>query len=295
MKRSLPFILILLLIGGCIWAQENLRERGSKLSLLMERADSGDAKALYDLAYLHDIGFDTISVDTVLSTALYLKSAEKGYAPAMNFIGFRYYKGESVDKNIDSALYWIRKAGDAGDITAAANLGYLLTEGEGVKHDEEEAVKWLTIAAEEGVKEAQLKLLDLQQDIWDALPPDSALSLGAHYYTGKAPIIGTHILKNAADAGNSKALALLGDAYSKGFGVPYNHQLAIDYFYQAAVGGDPSAQFILGELLEIFPDALNNQKDISPSQTISQYWFEKAEQKGVTDSESAYQELINIP
>lgn len=289
MKRFLPVLIIIVLLCGCIWAQEEMRDYRPALRQLVERADSGDAKSLYELATLHDRGFDTIPVDSVRSSALYLMAAEKGYAPAMNFIGFRYYKGEAVRRDIDSALYWIRKAGDAGDITAAANLGYLLTEGEEVPHDDEEAVKWLTIAAAQGVREAQFKLVDLMEDKWAALPMDSSLSLGIKYYTDKAPVVGIVLLSYAAEAGSPKAMALLGDAYSKGWGVPYDHQKAIDYFYQAAEGGDPSAQFIIAELLEFFPDnARNYDKDAS-------YWYEQAAAAGVTDSETAYQRLSAFP
>ena len=309
MKRFFPTLIIFLLLFGYMWAQEAIPEHRISLRQLVERADSGDPKALYDLAYLHDIGYDSIQVDSLLSTALYKKSAEKGYAPAMNFLGFRYYKGEKINKNIDSALFWIRKAADVGDITAAANLGYLLTESDEIPHDENEAVKWLTIAAEHGVNEAQLKLIDLKGETFRNLDADSALIIGTEYYVGKAPILGTFILEGAAEAGIPKAQALLGDAYSKGLGVPYDHQKAIDFYYEAARGGDPSAQFVIAELLEIFPDALNNLNikttefetpAIEPRQSDTDihtpsYWYEKAAAQGVTDSETATRSLLSIP
>ena len=284
-----------MLCGG-VWAQDEVKRQRDALQDLIEKAYGGDAKALYDLAYLHDIGYDSIPVDSLRSTLLYLQSAEKGYPPAMNFLGFRYYTGEAINKNIDSAIYWIRKAADSGDITAAANLGYLLTESDEIPHDYIEASKWLTIAVQEGVTDAQLKLLDIKKEEWLNLTPDSALVLGAKYYTGKAPIIGTEILQTASLGGIPKADALLGDAYSKGIGVPYDHQKAIDHFLKAAKGGDPSAQFVIGELLEIFPDALNNQPGMENTDMIfPDYWLNKAAENGVTDSESAYQHLITIP
>ena len=268
---------------------------------LVERADSGSPKALYDLARLHESGYDSIFVDSVRSMALYRLSAEHGYAPAMNYIGFRYYTGSDINKDIDSALYWIRKAANNGDITAAANLSYLLTESPDFPHDEEEALKWITIAAEGGVNEAQVKLIDRMSSSWEALPADSALQIGMKYYLENAPIMGVKLIEMAAKQNNPKAMAILGDAYSKGLGVVYDHQKAIDYFYEAALSGDPSAQFVIAEMLEIFPDAIhsNLEKYLSGAShgemTDPTFWYEKAQEGGVTDSEKAYEKMFSFP
>lgn len=277
-----------------VWAQETFSPVRKALQELVKRVEIGDAKAMYDLARLHDSGYDSISRDTLRSTALYLASAEKGYAPAMNFIGFRYYKGEGVIQNTDSAIYWIRHAAEKGDITAAANLGYLLTESTLIPHDFEEAEKWLLIASEEGVTEAQIKLAEMMKDKWAALPSDSALKLGKSYYLGKAPVIGVELLEVASHYNDPKALALLGDAYAKGIGVPYNHQKSIDFFYKAAIGGDPSAMFVIAEMLDIFPDALSSDTILRENNNAG-YWYEKAASSGVTDSDKAYELLYSLP
>lgn len=288
--RLFPALLILALTGGCLWAEEQVSAQRLALRELSQKASEGDAKALYDLARLHDLGYDSIPVDSVRSTALYLLAAQKGYAPARNYIGFRFYKGEGVDKNLDSAVYWIQKAADQGDITAAANLGYLYADSPDFIHDEEEAVKWLSKAIEGGIPEAQEKLLELRGEVWRSLPSDSALSLGIHNYLGNAPIVGTFLLETAAMQRNPKALALLGDAYSKGIGVPYNHNKSLEYFFSAAKEGDPSAQFIIAELLEFFPDIHLSDDMGSPSE-----WYEKAKSEGVSDSETAYRRLYSQP
>lgn len=291
MRKLLPFIW-LILFGGILLAQE-LTERRLALRQLVERAASEDAKALYDLARLHETGYDSIPVDSTRSMGLYMLSANKGYAPARNYIGFRYYTGDGVRQDLDSALYWIRLAAEEGDITAAANLGYLLTEGEGVKHQEDEAIKWLSVASEAGVNGAQIKLTELKEKEWKELPADTLLTTGIKYYVGKSPIVGTRMLELAAQKQNPKAMAVLGDAYSKGLGVPYNHQKSIDYFYEAAKMGEPSAQFIIAEMLEFFPDGI--PVDASGEETGADYWYEKAKEGGVTDSEKAYELLFSVP
>ncbi|MCH5238654.1 MAG: sel1 repeat family protein [Muribaculaceae bacterium] len=294
MKKLLPVILIVAcIIGAIAGSRESSLDPATHdaLRLLVQRAEEGDVKSIFELARLHDSGFDTIHIDTLRSSALYLEAARKGYPPAMNFIGYRYFTGEGIRKDVDSAIYWIRSAALAGDITAAANLGYMLSEGNEVEADQAEALKWITIAAEAGVRDAQLHLLELKKDEWEISGPDSALYVGTRYYLGNAPIIGVKLLETAAKSGNPKAAALLADAYSQGRGVRYDYQKSIDYLFDAAKKGDPSAQFILAELLEIFPDALQSSDDnySSPS-----FWYEKAAASGISDSEAAYLLLYSL-
>ena len=300
MKRWLPILMLIGFLGGALRAQDEISEQRLALRKLVERADSGDAKALYDMARLHETGFDSIPVDSIRSRALYLLSAEKGYAPARNYIGFSYFRGEGIREDKDSALYWIRLAADEGDITAAANLGYLLTEGRGVVHDKDEAVKWLGIASEGGVTGAQIKLVELKEDDWKDMPVDTLMSMGIRYYIGKSPVVGARMLEIAAEKGNPKAMAIMGDAYSKGIGVPYDHKKSIDYFFKGAEGGNPSAQFIVAELLEFFPDEIRTQipsdsNSGNGSEKGPQFWYELAKDAGITDSEKAYESLFKFP
>lgn len=306
MKRFFPLLLIIALIGGCLWAQSETPEIRAALNGLIQKAESGDAKALYDLARLYDTGYDSIPVDSLKSTALYLESAQKGYSPARNYIGFRYFKGEIVNRDVDSALYWIRAAANDGDITAATNLGYLYLHSDEVNHDENEAAKWLMIAAEEGVIDAQNELLNLKSAEWDTIPADSAFSLGVKYYIGKAPIIGVKLIEIASREHNPRALALLGDAYSKGRGVAYDHKKSMDYFFQSAQQGYAPAQFIIAELLDILPDSLelllspensgNKTDDASFGDIYSaQFWYEKAAEGGINNSDDAFNNLLALP
>lgn len=298
MKRAFPLIIISFLLIGSLLAQVD-KSADNGLKSLIEKADQGDSVAIYYLAKVYDTGYDSIVPDSAVSTALYIQSAERGYPPAQNFIGFRYYNGEHVSKNIDSALYWIQKAANAGDLTAAANLAYLYEESPFINHNEEEALKWLDIAAKGGIKEAQVRLVDLMEEKWKDLPGDSALSLGLEYYNGKAPLVGIKLIEIAAKSEIPQAWALLGDAYSKGLGVVYNHQKSIDYFYKAADAGNPSAMFIIAELLEFFPDSKPSWQTTDTVQTEeleekeASYWYQKAQESGIGDSETAYQKLLS--
>lgn len=334
-------------------------------------AAKGDPKGLYDLAVLHDMGYDSIPVDSARSTALYRLSAQAGYAPAQNYLGFRYFNGEGVRENVDSALYWLAKAAGQGDAKAANNLGYLLAYSDRVSRDYPQAMKWFRKAADAGVAtaeslladlyrqglgtppdtvtaealynkailhglhDAELKLLAMKGRTWERLPADSALLLGQYHYTHRAPLIAVTLFETATQSSNginvdsnqnnvglwhvaeptkAKALALLGDAYSRGVGVPYDHDKSVEYYLRAALSGDPSAQFVIAELIDIFPDALTSSEStpssesissfestssrpalppLTPEQQTASYWYERAASQGIIDAEAATLRLLN--
>lgn len=294
-----------------------------------QKAASGDAKSLYDLAMLHDMGYDSIPVDSTRSTLLYRLSAERGYAPAQNYIGYRYFNGEAVRRDVDSALFWMAKAAGNGDTKAANNLGYILANSELVTRDYPQAIYWLTKAADaglpsglsqladlyrlglgcqadtnraetlyveaiqKGLHDAELKLLAMKGRQWETLPPDSALSLGKYHYSHGAPVIAVTLFENVASGKDysADALALLGDAYSRGLGVGYDYARSIRLFYEAALRGNPSAEFVIAELLDIFPDTLDSLSS-DPDRANAAYWYERAAEHGITDAATAIARLL---
>ena len=164
MKKRLPLFRILPLLTlmlGMVAVAAVPESSRQALRQLIQRAEKGDAKALYDLGVLHDTGYDTIPVDSARSTALYRLSAEKGYAPAQNYLGFRYFNGEYIKQDVDSALYWLAKAAGNGDVKAANNLGFLLSNSDVVTRDYKQAIYWLTMATEAGLPAAAGNLADL--------------------------------------------------------------------------------------------------------------------------------------
>src|SRR5262249_50838573 len=102
-------------------------------------------------------------------------------------------------------------------------------DGEG----EKEGVHWLTVLAEQGQVQAQLKL-------------------GMEYYDG------TRVSKNhsealkwlikAAENGKIEAYNNVGLIHEKGLGVPKNPNMAFDNYRKGAERGDNKAKFNLGRL-----------------------------------------------
>lgn len=298
---------------------------------LRVRAEEGDAESLYILANLYDRGFDSIPVDTVRSLELYRLSAEKGYAPAMNYLGYRlisgdlegkegalegiqwlekaaeagdakaasnlgwlYMEGRYTEKNMNKALHWLEKAADANLPTAQSILGDLYREGLGVEADTLRADSLYRTAFEGGLADAGYKLADLNSELYKSLPPEEKVREGKYYYYRYAPSEGVKLFYQAADEGNAEAMALLGDAYTRAVGVPYDHNLSLKYYAKAAIKGNHAAQFIIGELLEIFPDALAGLEETGEELPSDDpfYWYEKAAEGGITDAEKAARSLM---
>lgn len=329
------FLLPLVLIAAgcfCLFA----RSASEELDELSARAEGGDGEALYILATIYDNGYDngvdSIPVDSIESTRLYRLSAEAGFLPAMNYLGYRLLRGEGgAERDTAEGLKWLAKAASQGDAKAASNLGYLLTEGELVEQDLQAGIAWLSKAAEAGLPVAQsllgekyqkgigvekdsvmaetlyreaferglidagYKLYDLKKDSYEALSPREKVIEGKYFYQRNAPSEGVKLFYMAADEGDAEALALLGDAYSRAIGVPYDYDLSLRYYVEAARRGNPSAQFVVGELLEIFPDALNKfngDENFAPLSPDPSWWFEQAASQGITDAETASDRLL---
>lgn len=276
------------------------------------RAENGDAEAQYRLATVLETGWDSVPADSVRALELMRRSAQAGFPPAMNYLGYLYGKGykvgnrELIPEDRDSSVMWLRRSADAGDPRAVSNLAYLLLndtvsgrrpaerlqtdsiayaylqkgasaqiptafsmlgdmyrDGRWVKRDTLKAAANYEAALERGLGDAEARLIALMGHRWQRLPQDSAFNLGLRYYTGYAPGAGVLLLERAAEIPDTigigaRAMALLGDAYSRGVGVKYSHDKSLEYFALAALAGNPSAMYILAETLEVFPDALQD-------------------------------------
>lgn len=262
--------------------------------------------------------------------------AEEGDVEAMNYLGFLLLGGEEgMEADPAEGLSWLVKAASLGDAKAASNLGWLYTQGVLLAKDPAEGARWLDVAARKGLPVAQSLLGDLYRDglgvprdslVADSLyreafergladagyklyalneerylsmEPSEQVATGLYFYLRGVPSDGVKLFYAASDRGNAKARALLGDAYARSIGVPYDYDLSIRYYVMAAAGGDPSAQFVVGELLEMFPDALSGMEGLEELASLPEgvaddpaYWLGKAAEEGVTDAAIATERLM---
>ena len=77
----------------------------------------------------------------------HLVLAEQGYPLAECQIGYFYYDGIGVEKDLAKAVWWTRRAADHGDRDGQCNLAWFYEDGIGVERDMEQAAFWYRQAA----------------------------------------------------------------------------------------------------------------------------------------------------
>ena len=84
----------------------------------------------------------------------WLPLAELGDAEAQFNLGVMYDQGAGVDRSLEKAADWYRKAAEKGFIDAQTNIGIMYYDGQGVPRDHSEAAKWFQLAARQGDTES---------------------------------------------------------------------------------------------------------------------------------------------
>ncbi len=77
----------------------------------------------------------------------YLPLAQKGYPLAECQVGYFYWEGLGVDKNLEEAFAWSLRAAEHGDWDGQCNLAELYEKGLGTNPDQEKADFWYRQAA----------------------------------------------------------------------------------------------------------------------------------------------------
>lgn len=77
----------------------------------------------------------------------HLALAEQGYPLAECQVGYFYYDGLGVEKDLEKAVYWTRRAADHGDRDGQCNLAWFYEDGIGVERDMDKARYWYQKAA----------------------------------------------------------------------------------------------------------------------------------------------------
>ncbi len=126
-------------------------------------AEKGDLVSMWILGKIYENGKGDINRSRKKALSWYQKSAELGYAPSQNSLGWCYAYGEGVEKDLEEAARWYRKSAEQGEPEAQYNLGWCYESGEGVKQDQDKALYWYRKSAEQGNTDAQDLLKDLDK------------------------------------------------------------------------------------------------------------------------------------
>lgn len=127
-----------------------------------------------------------------------------------------------------------RPLADKGDADAAFNLGQAYRLGKGVPLDLAQAQSWLERAARKGHVDAQS-------------------TLGLLLFQNGNQVGAMRWLKGAAEAGEPRALLMVGTALYNGDGVPADPVTAYAYVSRAAAQGLAPAQSTLADMDEVMP------------------------------------------
>ena len=218
--------------------------------LFKKYAEQGDPYAQYCLGYFY---FDGECVRKNLDTAVkwFTKAAEQGHEEAQFKLGALYYEGDKVEQNKEKAFKWYRKSAEQGRALSQYMLGEFYTKGEGVAQNDQEAVKWYRKSARQTDKEP-----------WRMIPKDAwraCKRLGLRYHGGKgvkqSDVIAARwyekagrILLTLPDSGAE--LCDIAESYFFGEGISQNYQQAIKWYKKAAQFGNLYAIRQLAELYE---------------------------------------------
>ena len=83
-----------------------------------------------------------------------LPLAEQGYPLAECQVGYFYAQGLGVERDLDRALLWTRRAAEHGDRDGQFNLGCFDEEGTALARSMEQPALWYQRAARQGHAEA---------------------------------------------------------------------------------------------------------------------------------------------
>lgn len=265
------------------------------LGLFRSSALAGFPPAVNYMGYLYGKGYSVagrqlVAVNPDSARYWLQRSADMGDPRAMSNLAYLILE-QAPDRHNDSIAYaYLIKGARDGAPTALTMLGDMTRDGRFVTRDTLKAALYYEAALEHGFADAEPRLISLMAPRWESMSSRETFDTGMRYFTGYAPSAGTWLLKRVARlpavpehpadstasapaateckanvtsdlALSARANTLLGEAASRGTGLPYSHAQSMEYYVKGALAGDPSALFILSETIGMFPDAIDEVKD----------------------------------
>ena len=230
---------------------------------------------------LFERGMDAISGGPPLRNDLdaleyFRRSADRGYAPAQDALGYFYETGNLTAGSQSQAVDWYRKAANQGDVLAQWLLGRNYYIGGGIQQDLPAAEKWARAAADQGNPFGEYYLARVLADRDDT----------------KA----TAMFKLAADQGIPPAQYYYAMALKQGRGVDLDRLAAYTWFIIALDAGVSRAQ---PELTDLDGGGLLNQAQISEAKKkareLEQTVIRSVNARGCTGWDGEFRDLPTPP
>jgi len=162
--RALAFLMLFLSVLGAVApatageldeavAAAHRGEYAAALKRLSPLAERGDARAQFDLGFMHAYGWGFQRSPTE-AIAWYRKAADQGLGVAQHFLGLAYVNGEGVRPSDEEAARWFGRAAAQGFAQSQYLLGLMLLDGRGVQPDAVQGYAWIVMAGQGGVRSA---------------------------------------------------------------------------------------------------------------------------------------------
>ncbi|MGL4409291.1 tetratricopeptide repeat protein [Zoogloea sp.] len=164
-----------------------------------------------------------------------------GNTDALFNLGILAEDGLGEPRNLPKAETLYRAAADAGGFKAQYRLGMMYGDGGSLPPDPGKAHHYLSLAAAAGDQDAQARLARLAQPDAPASPLEQAERLASQGRHAEA----LALYRQAADAGQVRALTKLAWCHEAGRGTPADLATAARLFGEAARAGDAEAQYAL--------------------------------------------------
>ena len=226
----------------------------------------GSSSSSYSLGHIYRTGSDImgdieVKRDYTQAIKFYKRSAEQGYGGAF-WVGYMYYLGLGVDRNLEEAVEWFIKSKESerkhsgsikfldmmtvdgeivlrdftttGEVEAQLQLGHMFAGG-GRVTDRFEAVRWYRLAAEQNNSQAQY-LLGWMYCLGQGVEEDDKK--------------GKEYLLLAVNQGNEGAVLRFGYAYYSGICGEQDYTEAARWYKVAADQENPEAFYRLGAMYQ---------------------------------------------
>ena len=251
-----------------IGLEESYDEKNTKsateldINELKKRAEEGDAEAIFELSSRYREGDGVIKNEAEFFRLLKI-SANAGYAPAQNRLGYCYEYGIATEISIEKAVDLYKIAAAKGNDKGQSNLGRLYESGKGVEKDVDEAIRLLKLSADQGNQSAL-----------------NRLGIFYEFGTGEEKNISKAIefYKKSAEKNYAPALCNLGYLYELGKGVEQSYEIAFDYYSKSAEQGFSRAQVKLGCL---YKEGKGTEENIEKAVDL----FTLASEQGYSDAQ----------
>jgi uncharacterized protein len=123
------------------------------LRRLSPLAEKGDARAQFDIGFMHAYGWG-VPRNPAEAITWYRKAADQGLGVAQHFLGLAYVNGEGVRPDDAEAARWFARAAAQGFAQAQYMLGLMTLDGRGVPKDLVQGYALIVMAGQGGVRSA---------------------------------------------------------------------------------------------------------------------------------------------